>query len=109
MRMIQSIRRKRQSGEGGSPPPGKSRGVAGGFALCNLACHWKCWTEQGSGDEQASGKSAPKVRRFMADWYNEATRCTWGLVPGHCSNSQWSYGNRLRKERCALACPRMEF
>jgi len=74
--------------------------------LCNWPAHWQVLSAQGYRvDEQASGKSAAEVRRFLADWYNRMQPVYMAVsLPDTFEYPQETVGNRLLKETVLPAC-----
>jgi hypothetical protein len=74
--------------------------------LCNWSTHWRVLAGQGYRvEEQASGKSAAEVRRFLTDWY-ERMRPVYMAVslPDTFEYPKETVGNRLLKEAVLPAC-----
>ena len=74
--------------------------------LCNWPAHWQVLAAQGYRvDEQASGKSAAEVRRFLADWYKRMQPVYMAVsLPDTFEYPQETVGNRLLKETVLPAC-----
>ncbi len=74
--------------------------------LCNWPAHWQVLSAQGYRvDEQASGKSAAEVRRFLADWYKRMQPVYMAVsLPDAFEYPQETVGNRLLKETVLPAC-----
>src|SRR6266513_1419021 len=64
--------------------------------LCNWPAHWQVLSAQGYRvDEQASGKSAAEVRRFLADWYKRMQPVYMAVsLPDAFEYPQETVGNR---------------
>src|SRR5260370_2555220 len=78
--------------------------------LCNWSAHWQVLAGQGyQVDEQASGKSGAKVRRFLADWYERMHPVYMAVsLPDTFEYPQGTVGNRLLKEAVLPACREMD-
>ena len=74
--------------------------------LCSWPAHWQVLSAQGYRvDEQASGKSAAEVRRFLADWYKRMQPVYMAVsLPDTFEYPQETVGNRLLKETVLPAC-----
>lgn len=74
--------------------------------LCTWPAHWQMLAEQGyQVDEQASGKSAAEVRRFLADWHGRMQPVYMAVsLPDTFAYPQETVGNRLLKEAVLPAC-----
>jgi hypothetical protein len=74
--------------------------------LCNWPAHWQVLAGQGYRvDEQASGKSATEVRRFLVDWYERMQPAYMAVsLPDTYAYPQETVGNRLLKEAVLPAC-----
>ncbi len=74
--------------------------------LCNWSAHWQVLAAQGYRvDEQASGKSAAEVRRFLMDWHERMHPVYMAVsLPDTFAYPQESVGNRLLKEAVLPAC-----
>src|SRR6266850_4196717 len=68
--------------------------------LCSWSKHWQVLAGQGYRvDEQASGKSAAEVRRFLVDWYERMQPVYLAVsLPDTFEYPQETVGNRLLKE-----------
>jgi len=74
--------------------------------LCNWSTHWQVLASQGyKAEEQASGKSAAEVRRFLMDWHGRMRPAYMAVsLPDSFQYPQDSVGNRLLKEAVLPAC-----
>jgi hypothetical protein len=74
--------------------------------LCNWSKHWPVLTGQGyKVDEQASGKSAAEVRRFLMDWHERMQPVYMAVsLPDTFEYPQETAGNRLLRESVLPAC-----
>jgi hypothetical protein len=74
--------------------------------LCTWPAHWQMLAGQGyQVDEQASGKSAAEVRRFLADWHGRMQPVYMAVsLPDTFAYPQETVGNRLLKEAVLPAC-----
>jgi hypothetical protein len=78
--------------------------------LCNWSAHWRVLAAQGySVDEQATGKSASEVRRFLMDWH-ERMRPVYMAVslPDTFSYPQETAGNLLLRDAVLPACRELD-
>ncbi|MGC0772735.1 MAG: hypothetical protein WB543_07340, partial [Candidatus Acidiferrum sp.] len=74
--------------------------------LCTWSAHWQVLASQGYRvDEQASGKSAAEVRRFLMDWQARMQAVYMAVsLPDTFAYPQETVGNRLLKEAVLPAC-----
>ena len=74
--------------------------------LCTWSKHWPVLTGQGyKVDEQASGKSAAEVRRFLMDWHERMQPVYMAVsLPDTFEYPQETAGNRLLRESVLPAC-----
>lgn len=74
--------------------------------LCTWPAHWQMLAGQDyQVDEQASGKSAAEVRRFLADWHGRMQPVYMAVsLPDTFAYPQETVGNRLLKEAVLPAC-----
>ena len=74
--------------------------------LCTWSAHWQVLASQGYRvDEQASGKSASEVRRFLMDWQARMHPVYMAVsLPDTFAYPQETVGNRLLKEAVLPAC-----
>jgi hypothetical protein len=74
--------------------------------LCTWPAHWQMLASQGYRvDEQASGKSAAEVRRFLTDWHGRMQPLYMAVsLPDTFAYPQDTIGNRLLKEAVLPAC-----
>jgi hypothetical protein len=74
--------------------------------LCNWAANWRLLGGQGySVDQQASGKSAAEVRRFLMDWHKRMQPVYMAVsLPDTFEYPKETVGNRLLKEAVLPAC-----
>jgi hypothetical protein len=77
--------------------------------LCNWSTHWQVLAGQGYRvDEEASGKSAAEVRRFLVDWYERMHPVYMAVsLPDTFEFPKETSGNRLLKEAVLPACREM--
>jgi hypothetical protein len=78
--------------------------------LCSWSRHWQVLAGQGYRvDEQASGKSAAEVRRFLVDWYERMQPVYMAVsLPDTFEYPQETVGNRLLKEAVLPACRELD-
>jgi hypothetical protein len=74
--------------------------------LCTWSKHWQVLANQGyKVDEQASGKSAGEVRRFLMDWHKRMEAVYMAVsLPDTFEYPQDTVGNRLLKESVLPTC-----
>jgi hypothetical protein len=74
--------------------------------LCTWPKHWQVLSGQGyKVDEQASGKSAAEVRRFLMDWHKRMEAVYMAVsLPDTFEYPQNTVGNRLLKESVLPTC-----
>ncbi|HEY6385659.1 MAG TPA: hypothetical protein VIX91_08275 [Candidatus Acidoferrum sp.] len=74
--------------------------------LCTWSKHWQVLAGQGyKVDEQASGKSAAEVRRFLMDWHERMQPVYMAVsLPDTFEYPQDTAGNRLLKESVLPTC-----
>ena len=74
--------------------------------LCTWPAHWQVLASQGYRvDEQASGKSAAEVRRFLMDWHGRMQPVYMAVsLPDTFAYPQGTVGNHLLKEAVLPAC-----
>jgi hypothetical protein len=74
--------------------------------LCTWSAHWQVLASQGyKVDEQASGKSAAEVQRFLMDWSARMQPVYMAVsLPDTFQYPQDTVGNRLLKEVVLPAC-----
>jgi hypothetical protein len=74
--------------------------------LCNWSTHWQVLAGQGCRvDEQASGKSAAEVRRFLMDWHARMQPVYMAVsLPDTFEYPEDTAGNRLLQEAVLPAC-----
>lgn len=74
--------------------------------LCTWSKHWQVLASQGyKVDEQASGKSAGEVRRFLMDWHKRMEAVYMAVsLPNTFEYPQDTVGNRLLKESVLPTC-----
>jgi hypothetical protein len=74
--------------------------------LCTWSKHWPVLTGQGyKVDEQASGKSAAEVRRFLMDWHERMQPVYMAVsLPDTFEYPQETAGNRLLRQSVLPAC-----
>jgi hypothetical protein len=74
--------------------------------LCTWSMHWQVLAGQGyKVDEQASGKAAAEVRRFLMDWHERMQPVYMAVsLPDTFEYPQDTVGNRLLKESVLPAC-----
>src|SRR5713101_8317586 len=78
--------------------------------LCSWSGHWQVLAGQGYRvDEQASGKSAAEVRRFLVDWYERMQPVYMAVsLPDTFEYPQDTVGNRLLGEAVLPACRELD-
>jgi hypothetical protein len=78
--------------------------------LCNWPTHWQALAGQGYRvDEQASGKSASEVRRFLMDWHMRMQPVYMAVsLPDTFEYPADTAGNRLLREAVLPACREMD-
>ena len=78
--------------------------------LVNWSAHWKVLAGQGyQVDEQATGKSAAEVRRFLADWHERMQPVYMACsLPDTFEFPKETVGNRLLKEAVLPACRELD-
>ncbi|HYR83997.1 MAG TPA: glucuronate isomerase, partial [Terriglobia bacterium] len=78
--------------------------------LCSWSSHWQMLAGQGYRvDEQASGKSAAEVRRFLVDWYGRMHPVYMAVsLPDTFEYPQETVGNRLLREAVLPACRELD-
>jgi len=74
--------------------------------LCAWSAHWRMLVSQGyQVDEQASGKSAAEVRRFLVDWYGRMQPVYMAVsLTDTFAYPEETVGNRLLTEAVLPAC-----
>jgi hypothetical protein len=78
--------------------------------LVNWSAHWKVLAGQGyQVDEQATGKSAREVRRFLADWHERMQPVYMACsLPDTFEFPKETVGNRLLEEAVLPACRELD-
>src|SRR5882672_11252685 len=78
--------------------------------LCSWPRHWQVLAGQGYRvDEQASGKSAAEVRRFLVDWFARMQPVYMAVsLPDTFEYPQDTVGNRLLREAVLPACRELD-
>jgi hypothetical protein len=78
--------------------------------LCNWSTHWQVLAGQGYRvDEQASGKSAAEVRRFLMDWHAPMRPVYMAVsLPDTFEYPNDTAGNRLLQEAILPACRELD-
>jgi hypothetical protein len=78
--------------------------------LCTWSAHWRVLAGQGYRvDEQASGKSASEVRRFLTDWHGHMQPVYMAVsLPDTFAYPQETVGNRLLTEAVLPACRELD-
>ena len=78
--------------------------------LCGWSSHWQALAGQGYGvDEQASGKSAKEVRRFLIDWHERMHPVYMAVsLPDTFGYPGETIGNRLLTEAVLPACRELD-
>jgi hypothetical protein len=78
--------------------------------LCTWTANWRALASHGyKVDEQASGKSAAEVRRFLVDWYGRMQPAYMAVsLPDTFAYPQETIGNRLLTEAVLPACRELD-
>jgi hypothetical protein len=78
--------------------------------LCGWSSHWQMLAGQGYRvDEQASGKSAAEVRRFLVGWYERMQPVYMAVsLPDTFEYPQDTIGNRLLRDAVLPACRELD-